>query len=222
MKRILIFISLLVAATSLAYSLAPVTVVLNNDGDNLTVRFSDYTNGTPIPIDSGGVRTIPTQTPNASGTCSFVVGEGDPDWGNIPPSRVNSYVLIEVFDNGSLVAQFRLDELIQDAAQNEHLPSGVELGGPIVYADGTFYDQYSLANLTSNIMVYTGYGSSIVEADFSSSLVNRSQYTIINSGTGQLDIQLNSRPAPPVTVPVGQTVTLIRLNNNLYFITLPQ
>lgn len=41
-------------STTLAYSLAPVTVVLNNDGDNLTVRFSDYTNGTPIPIDSGG------------------------------------------------------------------------------------------------------------------------------------------------------------------------
>lgn len=66
-------------STTLAYSLAPVTVVLNNDGDNLTVRFSDYTNGTPIPIDSGGGRTIPTQTPNASGVCSFVVGEGDPD-----------------------------------------------------------------------------------------------------------------------------------------------
>lgn len=118
-------------STTLAYSLAPVTVVLNNDGDNLTVRFSDYTNGTPIPIDSGGGRTIPTQTPNASGVCSFVVGEGDPDWGGISSTKVNSNVILDIYDGTTLVAQFRLDELIETTARTEQLPSNVIIGNEL-------------------------------------------------------------------------------------------
>jgi|APTNR8051073442_1049403.scaffolds.fasta_scaffold02223_6 hypothetical protein len=128
MKNLFIYISLLIAATTLGYSLAPVTVVLNNDGDNLTAQLNDYTSGSPVAVDGIGAITVPTVTANGSGYSSFVVGEGDPDWGDITSSKVNSNVILDIFDDGTLVAQFRLDELIEVTARNERLPSNVVIG----------------------------------------------------------------------------------------------
>ncbi len=128
MKNLFIYISLLIAATTLGYSLAPVTVVLNNDGDNLTAQLNDYTSGSPVAVDSIDAITVPTVTANGSGYSSFVVGEGDPDWGDIASTRVNSNVILDIFDNGTLVAQFRLDELIEVTARSEKLPSDVVIG----------------------------------------------------------------------------------------------
>lgn len=186
MKNLFIYISLLIAATTLAYSLAPVTVVLNNDGDNLTAQLNDYSSGSAVPVENIGAITIPSTTPNGSGYVSFVVGEGDPDWGNIPKTSVNSNVILDILDNGTLVAQFRLDQLIETTARTERLPSNVTIGkklriegeikvdstatfekevevkgklkvtGVLVQASNTFSDSTEVGNITSNIMIFIG------------------------------------------------------------------
>lgn len=193
MKNLFIYISLLIAATTLGYSLAPVTVVLNNDGDNLTAQLNDYTTGSAVAVDGIGAITIPTVTANGSGYSTFVVGEGDVDWGDILSTSVNSNVILDIYDGDELVAQFRLDELQEVTARTERLPSRVTVGkelkvegeikvdstatfeqevevkgrlrvtGVFVQASNTFSDSTDLSDVTSNIMIFVGSSETIIE-----------------------------------------------------------
>lgn len=150
MKNLFIYISLLIAATTLGYSLAPVTVVLNNDGDNITAQLNDYSSGSPVAVDGIGAITVPTVTANGSGYSSFVVGEGDPDWGDILSTKVNSNVILDIYDNGTLVAQFRLDELQEQTARTEQLPSNVIIGNELkVEGDATFKGENTFKGVTT-------------------------------------------------------------------------
>ncbi|MFA7325741.1 MAG: hypothetical protein WC121_03690 [Candidatus Kapaibacterium sp.] len=140
MKNLFIYITLLITATTLGYSLAPVTVVLNNDGDNITAQLNDYSTGSAVPVGNIGAITVPTITPNGSGYSSFVVGEGDPDWGSISSTKVNSNVILDVYDGTTLVAQFRLDELQEITARNERLPSDVTVGDELKVEGGSTFE----------------------------------------------------------------------------------
>lgn len=238
MKRIFLLISLFVIATTLAYSLAPVTVVLNNDGDNLTAQLNDYSNGNPVPVNSIGLLTIPTITPNGSGVSSFVVGQGEEDWGNIPPSAVNSSVILDIYDNGVLTAQFRLDQLIERTARTERLPIRVRVGeikadsaatfeqqveikGPLVLSIGTFSSSFELDTLKTNIMSYTGYSTLTVteNSQFGPPLTNGATYTIVNNGGGTLGINLIY--GGNASLSVGQSASIVKVNNYLYFVSKP-
>ncbi|PKL78387.1 MAG: hypothetical protein CVV25_11760 [Ignavibacteriae bacterium HGW-Ignavibacteriae-4] len=150
MKNLFIYISLLIAATTLGYSLAPVTVVLNNDGDNITAQLNDYSSGSPVAVDGIDAIIVPTVTANGSGYSSFVVGEGDPDWGDILSTKVNSNVILDIYDNGTLVAQFRLDELQEQTARTEQLPSNVIIGNELkVEGDATFKGENTFKGVTT-------------------------------------------------------------------------
>lgn len=189
MKNLFIYISLLIAATTLAYSLAPVTVVLNNDGDNVTAKLNDYSSGSPVQVGDKAEYTIPTLTENGSGFSSFVVGEGDPDWGGIAKGSVNSNVVLDIYKAGTLIAQFRLDQLIETTARTERLPSTVSIGkeltvageikvdstatfaqkvevkgqlnvtGVLRLASNKFKTRNKLGDIESNIMIFNGTSS---------------------------------------------------------------
>lgn len=237
MKKTFLLISLFLITATLAYSLAPVTVVLNNDGDNLTVRLNDYTSGSPVQVGNQAEYTIPSVTPNGSGMSSFVVGEGDIDWGNIPPASINNSVILDVYDNSVLIAQFRLDRLIEITARSERVPivrvakitvdsaatfeQQVEIKGPLVLSSG-YFDQGTnqLSSLVTNIMIFTGNGTSVVEADFSNLLANGTTYTIVNQSIyGSLGITLDS--GGPINLAINQSATIIKLGNALYFVSTP-
>lgn len=236
MKKTFLLISLFLITATLAYSLAPVTVVLNNDGDNLTVRLNDYTSGSPVQVGNQAEYTIPSVTPNGSGMSSFVVGEGDIDWGNIPPASINNSVILDVYDNSVLIAQFRLDRLIEITARSERVPrvrvakitvdsaatfeQQVEIKGPLVLSSGTFINAVELDTLTTNIMIFTGNGTSVVEADFSNLLANGTTYTIVNQSIyGSLGITLDS--GGPINLAINQSATIIKVGNKLYFVAKP-
>ena len=239
MKKTFLLISIFVIATTLAYSLAPVTVVLNNDGDNLTVRLNDYSSGNPVQVGDKAVYTIPAVTPNGSGMTNFVVGEGDPDWGNIPPSAVNSSVLLDIYDNNVLIGQFRLDRLIELTARTEKVPKlrvakitvdsaatfeqQVEIKGSLVLSSG-FFDDYlnPIGSLTTNIMIYNGFNQTVnlTEADFNILLTNGTTYTIVNNSVATtVSITLNN--GDTASINTYQSTTIIKLGNALFFVSKP-
>ena len=231
--------SLFVIATTLAYSLAPVTCVLKNDGDHITVKLRDYSSGLPVQVGDSASRTIPTITPNGSGISTFILGEGDPDWGNIPPSAVNSKVLVEIYDNGSLIRQTRLDDLIERAAINEKatklrvakftadsaatFEQQVEIKGPLVRSSSNFTDSLSFTSIVSNIMIYTGYNQllNITESDFNPQLTNGTTYTIVNNNINLNVLNILLDNGDNVSLNTYDSTTIIKLGNALYFVSKP-
>jgi hypothetical protein len=247
MKNLFIYISLLIAATTLAYSLAPVTVVLNNDGDNVTAKLNDYSSGSPVQVGGTAEYNIPTLTDNGSGYSSFVMGQGEEDWGNIPKSKVNSNVILDVYKAGTLIAQFRLDQLIEVSARTERLPSNVNISqelnvagestfqansefkgqvkvtGVLVQASNEFKTRNQLGEIESNIMIFTGKNDlTINDNHFSSNLVNGATYTIINKGGGQdfpsLTIELDNGYA---YLSQNQAATIIKIGGKLFIVSQP-
>lgn len=112
MKKLLMLVLVIVFGYNISSALEPVAVSIiktdNNSAVAVTVELNNYTSGTAanvLPSTSMG-----SLTPNSSGVISFVV-DGTA-WEAIAASSVNSYYVLDVKVDGTLYAQYRLDELV--------------------------------------------------------------------------------------------------------------
>ncbi|MER3328176.1 MAG: hypothetical protein RIF34_01260, partial [Candidatus Kapaibacterium sp.] len=141
------FILLIITALLLYISssaLEPVRIGLNYPtGANFKVQLIDYTDpGNPIqkfPLAPNTFFEI-NLIPNTSGVVSFVVGEGDPDWGGIMPNQINENVIIDVRVGADLVAQFDFMDMITTQAatgNGDILNDGFTSSGGVTFSDTT-------------------------------------------------------------------------------------
>lgn len=241
MKNLLTYLSLLITATTIAYSLAPVTVVLRNDGNDLTVKLNNYSSGTAAQVGTVASRTIPSVTPNGSGYSSFVVGASEAAWDNISVDSVNSNVILDVYDNNVLIAQFRLDQLMETTARNEKLPANlvvddkltvggdlqvvgkavfqqdVEVKGQLALSSSTFSNAGDLQYIQTNIMVYDNFlPQTVTEDDFSPFLLDGATYTILNKTSAPLTINLSN--GTTAVLYDRNSAVILKLNGELNFI----
>lgn len=116
MKKIILLLTTAMLLYVSSSALEPVRIGLNYPtGSNFKVQLNDYTNPAhpqQIYPDTIGTFYNVTLSPNRSGVVSFVVGEGDPDWGGITRGQINPNVVIDVKVGPNLVAQFNLLEMI--------------------------------------------------------------------------------------------------------------
>ena len=129
-------------------ALEPVRIGLNYPtGATFEVQLTDYTNPlSPAQLYPPGAGTSfdKVLSPNSSGVVSFVVGEGDPDWGGIQPSDINPNVIIDIRVGANLVAQFNLLDMITTQASTGN---GNILNDGFSSAEGvTFPDTTNLTN----------------------------------------------------------------------------
>ena len=144
MKKIILLLTTAMLLYVSSSALEPVRIGLNYPtGAAFRVQLRDYSNpASPVQIfpllpNTFFVRNL---TPNSSGVVSFVVGEGDPDWGGILPSNVNSNVVIDVKVGPNLVAQFNLLDMITNQATTGNgniLNDGFSSSGGVTFSDTT-------------------------------------------------------------------------------------
>jgi hypothetical protein len=146
-KNILLIITVFLLYVS-SSALEPVRIGLNYPtGASFKVELNDYTDPNnpikkyPLPAKPDFEKTL---TPNTSGVVSFVVGEGDPDWGGIAPTAINPNVIVDVIVSGNLVAQYNLLDMITTQASTGN---GNILNDGFTSAEGvTFPDTTNLTN----------------------------------------------------------------------------
>lgn len=147
MKKIFLLITTVFLLYVSSTALEPVRIGLNYPtGATFKVQLTDYTN----PLSPAKLYPHPDSTfqktllPNSSGVVSFVVGEGDPDWGGILPSGINPNVIIDIRVGANLVAQFNLLDMITTQASTGN---GNILNDGFTSAEGvTFPDTTNLTN----------------------------------------------------------------------------
>ncbi|PKL81049.1 MAG: hypothetical protein CVV25_01030, partial [Ignavibacteriae bacterium HGW-Ignavibacteriae-4] len=148
MKKIILLISTVFLLYVSGTALEPVRIGLNYPtGATFKVELNDYTDPNnpikkfPLPLKPNFEKTL---TPNTSGVVSFVVGEGDPDWGGIQPNAINPNVIVDIKVSGNLVAQFNLLDMITTQASTGN---GNILNDGFSSAEGvTFPDTTNLTN----------------------------------------------------------------------------
>ncbi|MFA7325860.1 MAG: hypothetical protein WC121_04290 [Candidatus Kapaibacterium sp.] len=117
MKKLILIISIVLMAYSVSTALGPVRVaIIKTDGTApfaVIVELNDYTGGTVSNIFPS--TSMGNLTPNSSGIMSFII-EGAA-WTAIASANVNSYYVVDVKVDGTLFAQYRLDELMILQAQ---------------------------------------------------------------------------------------------------------
>jgi len=198
MKNLLIAFAVFITATMASYSLSPIIVVTNhNSGANLNVKVENAIGGAAYS------ETITGVTPNGSGLLIFIVGKGSTDWTNIPESSVTTAHTVDVYDGTTLIAQYRLDYLIDASARAGLVGGDLVVSGETTFegdvivkgntifqgmfglSSGTFEDLTELGNLETNIMIYEGNAlngaqNEISSDDLSEDLLDNSQYYIVN------------------------------------------
>ena len=142
MKKIILLLTTAILLYVSGSALEPVRIGMNYPtGANFKVQLVDYTDpGNPIQKYPLVPNTFfeTNLIPNTSGVVSFVVGEGDPDWGGIMPNQINENVVIDVRVGNNLVAQFDFLEMIttQAATGNGNiLNDGFTSSGGVTFSD---------------------------------------------------------------------------------------
>lgn len=148
MKKIILLFTTVFLLYMSSTALEPVRIGLNYPtGASFVVELNDYTDpNNPVkkyPL-AGKPDFVKTLSPNTSGVVSFVVGEGDPDWGGIAPTAINPNVIVDVIVSGNLVAQYNLLDMITTQASTGN---GNILNDGFTSAEGvTFPDTTNLTN----------------------------------------------------------------------------
>jgi hypothetical protein len=211
MKKLLLLIAVAIASTTLAYSLSPIVAVVNySNGNNISVT---VTEGSGPAIYTENIDPV---TPNSSGLLVFPVGVGSTDWTNINESTVNTSHVLNVLDNGTLIAQFRLDYLIEVSARSGLISSELRVKGNFSLNSEEFTDATELGAITSNIMVYTGNSyQSFDTEDLNANLPNNALYYIVNNGND--DIEFDDEDHWP-TIPEDEFIVLLKVNNQFFIL----
>jgi len=190
MKKLLLLIAVAIASTTMAYSLSPIVVAVNYDnGENLSVSITEGSSTTPIYESE-----IEVTEPNSSGLIIFSVGDGDTDWSDILESSVTTSHVVNVMDNGTIVAQYRLDYLIDLSARMGLISSSLKVKGDVTIEGdtylnsnyglsvGEFESQAEFSALTTNIMVFTGGGDLTLNVNhINTDLLNNGVYYIVST-----------------------------------------
>jgi hypothetical protein len=90
-------------------------------------------------------------------------------------------------DNGTVIAQFRLDYLIEASARSGLISSELRVKGNFSMNSEEFTNSEELGDITSNIMVYTGEDDDFFEVeDLNSNLPDNALYYIVNNGNDEI------------------------------------
>ncbi len=224
MKNILIIIALAIASTTMAYSLSPIVVAVNYDnGENLSVSVTEGSG--PAIYES----EIEVTEPNSSGLIIFSVGDGDSEWEDILEASVTTSHVVNVMDNGTVVAQYRLDYLIDLSARMGLISSSLKVKGDVTIEGNTYNngnlslnsEEFTTADnlgdiLTSNIMVYTGEGNlTIDEDDLFPGLPTNTLYYIANFSDDELTY-VNENHFP--VIDGGEFIILLKTGSYFYIL----
>ena len=189
MKKLLLLIAVAIASTTLAYSLSPIVVAVNyNNGENLSVSVTEGS-GPEIYTEE-----IERTEPNSSGLIIFSVGNNNQSWEDILESSVTTSHVVNVMDNGTIVAQYRLDYLIDLSARMGLISSSLKVKGDVTIEGdtylnsnyglsvGEFESQAEFSALTTNIMVFTGGGDLTLNVNnINTDLLNNGVYYIVST-----------------------------------------
>ena len=213
MKKLLLLIAVAITSTTLAYSLSPIVAVVNfSDGQNLSVS---VTSGSGPAIYTENIDPI---NPNSSGLLVFPVGVGSTDWTNIDESTVTTSHVLNVMDNGTVIAQFRLDGLIEASARSGLVSSELRVKGNFSLNSEEFTDGEELGDITSNIMVYTGDfpdDDYFDATDLNSNLPDNALYYIVNSGDQSIDFE-DEDNFP--FIPEGEFIILLKVDGDFFIL----
>jgi hypothetical protein len=159
---ILTLVTIVIASTSLL-ALEPIAVVVESTtGQGFTAQLVDYGN-------AQGVTTIYTEslssvTPNSSGLIAFIVGAGSSDWTDITANSVTAYYVLNMLDStDKIIAQYRLDGLINTSAKAGTIGGNLTVGGDakingyVLLSDpAEFTNNSEWSSATGTTLEYTG------------------------------------------------------------------
>lgn len=238
MKNLLIALAVFVTATISAFSLSPIIVVTSaNSGTNISVQ-----------VNNGGNEPIYTESfddleVNSSGLLVFQVGKNNQSWDSISAESVTTYHTVDVLQNGVVIAQYRLDYLI-DLSARSGLGGGdsdlttqeeVTFEGDVNiegdnYVGGTsklsssFFDSLdSLAIRTTNILIYVGnalngYDDIISSSDLNPDLPDGAIYYIVNRFSEGSALYFQAPNGREYAIQEEEFLILLKVNGNFYVI----
>lgn len=211
MKNIVLTTIIAIASSTLAFSLSPIVAVVNfSDGQNLSVS---VTSGSGQAIYTENIDPI---TPSSSGLLVFPVGVGSTDWTNINEASVTTSHVLNVMDNGTIIAQFRLDGLIEASARSGLISSELRVKGNFSLNSEEFTDDEELGDITSNIMIYTGETFEFFDnSDLNPNLPDNALYYIVNNGDD--DIIYDDEDNFP-TIPEGEFIILLKVDGQFFIL----
>lgn len=235
MKNLLIAFAVFITATMASFSLSPIIVVTShNSGENLNIRVENTLEGEAY------TETITGVTPNGSGLLIFIVGKGDQDWAGISESSITTAHTVDVYDGSTLIAQYRLDYLIDVSARAGLIGGDLTVSGNTTFegdvtVDGdniingtfgmessTFDNLTELGNLTTNIMIYTGEDDLFLSPnDLNPDLLDNSHYYIVNGSFNDIDFARCGECFPELTIGDEQFIVLLKADGQLYRLSHP-
>lgn len=237
MKNLLIALVAFVTATVSAFSLSPIIVVTNhNSGANLNIKVENVLSGEAYS------ETITGITPNSSGLLIFIVGKGSQDWAGISESSVTTAQTVDVYDGTTLIAQYRLDYLVDASARAGLIGGDLKVAGNTTFEgdvtvegktiingtlgmeSSTFTTRETLGELTTNIMIYTGDGDEVYFSleDLNENLMDNSHYYIVNNSS-ENDIIRFARCGECFGEEIGhgKYIIILKAGGNLYILQHP-
>ncbi len=152
MKKIILLLTTAMLLYVSSSALEPIRIGLNYPtGATFRVQLKDYTDpGNPIQkYPLAGNQFNKALIPNSSGVVSFVVGEGDPDWGNLTAASINSNYIVDVRVGPNLIAQFNLLEVITTQASTGN---GDILNDGFTSSGGVTFSDTSSSNITNDFL----------------------------------------------------------------------
>lgn len=154
MKRIFLLIAVALLTLSTASALDPIKVAIVNTGTapvSVEIRLNNYNGGTATLLYT---QPAANYTPNGSGIIiANISGAG---WTAIASNTVTNYHILDVYVGGSLVAQYRLDNLLLSQSQGGVLDiegnlTPVESGAGSVGSDGNRWSDVYVEESTMHI-----------------------------------------------------------------------
>ncbi|MEZ4725354.1 MAG: hypothetical protein R2863_11930 [Candidatus Kapaibacterium sp.] len=154
MKRIFLLIAVALLTLSTTSALDPIKVAIVNTGTapvSVEIRLNNYTGGTATLLYT---QPATNYTPNGSGIIiANISGAG---WTAIASNTVTNYHILDVYVGGSLVAQYRLDNLLLSQSQGGVLDiegnlTPAESGAGSVGSDGNRWGDVYVEESTMHI-----------------------------------------------------------------------
>lgn len=154
MKRIFLLIAVALLTLSTSSALDPIKVAIVNTGTapvSVEIRLNNYTGGTATLLYT---QPAANYTPNGSGIIiANISGAG---WTAIASNTVTNYHILDVYVGGSLVAQYRLDNLLLSQSQGGVLDiegnlTPAESGAGSVGSDGNRWSDVYVEESTMHI-----------------------------------------------------------------------
>ncbi len=162
MKKVIFAVVAVLFVAISTKALEPVRIGLNypNPSGSLTVQLVDIATDTVVTS-----QTISGIEANNSGLVSLVVGENDPEWGNLPASLTsNSSIMVRVLDGGVFIKQFVFRDLVATQASTGNgniLDNGFNSTGGLT-TSGATTDDFLFG---AQVIPFGGFGGFIEEGE---------------------------------------------------------